>query len=536
VSLTINSTVFTDMYWSTPDPESRYIHLELLDRSKHFPTISHQSPSYLGMDNWRDMGEYGPLLHFFLLADRNCILAVPHHALNIELFLVLANETFWRHSYGECWNTSGWADCRAAVYSSMVSIELARRESRGFPLDSLIQCGYPKPPSRSDIAANAYAIIAPTPQPALISMPLQQQTGGVNQKAAFSEPTPGGVPSQNLIRHWTEIETSERREPLIEGVVDRDSLVLLYGPSNVGKSAVALNFALSVALKFEGSQQSQSGVVYFALEGGTGIVDRVRAWAIASKLDPTEAPFFVCMETIDFLSSSDIERSIEALQARREIEPIQFIVVDTLSRAIAGADENSPKDMGQFVRHLDQIRGETGATILVVHHAGKDTERGARGHSLLRAAVDTEIEVKRADDGLVSCIVTKQRHHPTGKVLAFRLEGVRINDDGEETAIVAIYTGDSVEPTRGKLSGHTRNAFEALQRAIEADGETIPQSRHTPSSARGVKIEHWRRYFAMLAGEEDRSTEALGKAFKRAVSRLRDMGRVGAWGDWVWMI
>ena len=34
---------------------------------------------------------------------------------------------------------------------------------------------------------------------------------------------------------------------------------------------------------------------------------------------------------------------------------------------------------------------------MLVHHTGKDTAKGARGHSLLRAATDTEIEVKREE-------------------------------------------------------------------------------------------------------------------------------------------
>ncbi len=50
--------------------------------------------------------------------------------------------------------------------------------------------------------------------------------------------------------------------------------------------------------------------------------------------------------------------------------------------------------MGALVRCMDLIRQETGACVLFVHHSGKDAAKGARGHSLLRAAIDTEIEVK----------------------------------------------------------------------------------------------------------------------------------------------
>jgi len=35
---------------------------------------------------------------------------------------------------------------------------------------------------------------------------------------------------------------------------------------------------------------------------------------------------------------------------------VKLIVVDTLSRAISGGNENSPDDMGAFVKYIDKIR------------------------------------------------------------------------------------------------------------------------------------------------------------------------------------
>jgi hypothetical protein len=51
--------------------------------------------------------------------------------------------------------------------------------------------------------------------------------------------------------------------------------------------------------------------------------------------------------------------------------------------------------MGKLVMNCDRIRFESGAACLLVHHVGKDTTKGARGHSRLRAANDTEIEIIR---------------------------------------------------------------------------------------------------------------------------------------------
>ena len=102
---------------------------------------------------------------------------------------------------------------------------------------------------------------------------------------------------------------------------------------------------------------------------------------------------------IDLRSNDANLKELLALVREAETETGEkcvWIVVDTLSRALAGGDENSPVDMGRIVVAADRIRAETGAHFTYVHHTGKDAARGARGHSLLRAATDTEIEVTTA--------------------------------------------------------------------------------------------------------------------------------------------
>lgn len=69
------------------------------------------------------------------------------------------------------------------------------------------------------------------------------------------------------------------------------------------------------------------------------------------------------------------------------------------SRLIAKAypfgalDENAAPDIAGLMRNIDQIRRLSGAHVMLVHHTGKDTGRGARGQSSLRAAIDTKIEL-----------------------------------------------------------------------------------------------------------------------------------------------
>ncbi|MPY72009.1 MAG: hypothetical protein GEU92_18250 [Alphaproteobacteria bacterium] len=78
----------------------------------------------------------------------------------------------------------------------------------------------------------------------------------------------------------------------------------------------------------------------------------------------------------------------------------------------------------------------------MVHHAGKDDARGARGHSSLRAATDTEISIKRAESGEFSIAsIDKQRDGASGDKLPFELKEVQLgtDQDGDQitTAVVA---------------------------------------------------------------------------------------------------
>ena len=54
-----------------------------------------------------------------------------------------------------------------------------------------------------------------------------------------------------------------------------------------------------------------------------------------------------------------------------------LIIVDTLARCMVGGDENSAKDMGLFIAHADALRKETGATVLIIHHTGKNGRASA---------------------------------------------------------------------------------------------------------------------------------------------------------------
>ncbi|KAF0146125.1 MAG: ATPase AAA [Rhodospirillaceae bacterium] len=78
--------------------------------------------------------------------------------------------------------------------------------------------------------------------------------------------------------------------------------------------------------------------------------------------------------------------------------------------------------MGGLIANADHLRHDTDYHVALIHHAGKEESRGARGWSGLSAAVDTEILVKD-----MTATLTKQRDGETGLQVKFSLAKVSLD-------------------------------------------------------------------------------------------------------------
>ena len=265
--------------------------------------------------------------------------------------------------------------------------------------------------------------------------------------------------------HWSELHLRPKREPMIKGILDRGASSLLYGETNSGKTFVGLDMGVHVAHSpsWRDHKVRQGIVCYIAAEGGLGLEERLTAYRLHHDINETGVPLYILPASVD-LCSSDADTT-EMIDELKRLGHVEFIIIDTLSRVLAGGNENAPDDMGAFVQNLDKIRGAIGAHIMVIHHTGKDGARGARGHSLLRAAMDTEIEVTNAA-GIITVAITKQRDYATDGSFVFKLESVEIGRDEDNEAItscVLVPMESSAAPkVEKKLTPRQQNAMKAL--------------------------------------------------------------------------
>lgn len=211
--------------------------------------------------------------------------------------------------------------------------------------------------------------------------------------AAWAELPP--EPKAALRRRFQPLSISDLEDApppswLMTSMLPKTGLAILVAPSGGFKSFIALAWALSIASgrPWLGHDVTQGPVAYWAGEGQAGLITRIAAWRQVAG-DPVLTGFHVIPDAMDLTTDCD-----QFVASVTQLSP-RLVVIDTLARAFGAGDENSTRDMGAFIKVADRVREATGALVLLVHHTGKDLERGMRGSSALLGAADCVIGLRR---------------------------------------------------------------------------------------------------------------------------------------------
>jgi hypothetical protein len=199
---------------------------------------------------------------------------------------------------------------------------------------------------------------------------------------------------------------------LIKDVLVDDGLSVLYGDPGAGKSFLAIDMGLRIAngMDWHGVEAKPTGVLYIAGEGKRGLGKRIKGWRKHHAMEGVDVPFILlptAVEIGDEKQRAKLLRTIDAAKEKAGFD-IGLIVIDTVSRALAGGDENSQEAMGQFVSACDAIKAHAGGALLGVHHSGKDKDRGMRGSTVLLGACDAVMKATKSEQ-LVTLKTEKQK-------------------------------------------------------------------------------------------------------------------------------
>lgn len=292
---------------------------------------------------------------------------------------------------------------------------------------------------------------------------------------------------------------------LIKGLLPKAELIVLYGAWASGKSFLALDLAMHVAQgrAWRGMRTRQGRVVYVAAEGAGGFRNRVSAYAQHHDIDLSTIPLDIIADAPNILKPTDPAALIES------IGQADLIVMDTWARVTAGGDENSGQDMGVALKHCQAITRATGATIILIHHSGKDASKGARGWSGLAAAADAELEVIREAEGRI-LQTTKQKEGEDGGKWGFDLQSVDIGIDEDGDVITSCIVVESELPSV-RVIGRAMGPVEEIVNGVIQD--------FAQSQTRGIEVE------AIIVAAMNRIKRPSGRDtrkqhIKRAVSTI----------------
>ena len=326
-------------------------------------------------------------------------------------------------------------------------------------------------------------------------------------------------------------------DDFVENLLIAGQMSVLYGPSNSGKTFLATDIAAHVSLgrSWRGKEVTAGGVVYIAAEGAYGIRNRMVAFREHYQVDEN-FPFAILPSPVNFFDAEeDMARLQNTLRAKGQEFGcgISLVVVDTLARVAAGADENTSADMGQIIQNVDTLCQSTGAHVMLVHHSGKDVAKGARGSSSLRAATATEIEVEPLE-GYSVARVTKQRDLEVTGEFGFSLQVVElgVNPRGGvvSSCVVVEHVPDIISKRPSKPRGAAQNlCYGCLEKVIREQGK---MHYFDGSQVKGVSLEVWREMcFLSLTGEQKHKWTS----FRRAVDSLVGYEFVGKRDEIVWI-
>ena len=361
------------------------------------------------------------------------------------------------------------------------------------------------------------------------------------------------VPQLLNIEAWDTIK-DEPVSWIIKDVLTIKGFCVLVGPPGSYKSFIALDIAEAIATgrTWMGNQVSSPGaVLYIAGEGFGGLGARIKATKINNNTKDG-AEIYVIRHQLNLRSSSDdfniLMESIDDLIQRTGID-LRLIQIDTLARSFGGGNENDSSDMGAWIHNCGRMQRKLDCALMAMHHSGKDILRGARGHSSLLGAVDTQLELQKIamdepKDGVAGRgVITLSKSKDGQDNLKFGFEMIHIDiggslNLGESTSLGVREYQEMIDeqhkktktpPLRTGAGGVQKVSLDALHKAISEHGEMrlIDGKRN-----KSIHVDQWMDAFS--AAQTDKT--GIKRRFTRCVQSLQNAKKVEVFDPFVWVI
>ena len=226
--------------------------------------------------------------------------------------------------------------------------------------------------------------------------------------AVEAEPKPVEIP-EGADLAWSIAEFMrlqiEPPQPLVHGLFDAGTGIMIAGPPNVGKTWLMMHLGLAVATgtPFLDHWPTEAGSVLIIDEEGHPYGDQQRFAMLINGHgigSLTKVPLYLAIGAGIRLNTPQGIDIVRRMIARYNVK---LTIIDSLIR-VSGSEENNARGMADFFAITNEIKKTTGTAFAFVHHIRKpglelpmDVGELVRGSSEIRAWLDTLLIVMPGD-------------------------------------------------------------------------------------------------------------------------------------------
>ena len=191
---------------------------------------------------------------------------------------------------------------------------------------------------------------------------------------------------------------------LIDGWIEEQSLVCIYGERNISKSYVALTWAylLGKGKEIHNSKvKNKARTLFIATEGKNTLKPRLKA--LENEYGAIDDRYLFRYDDEWSFDDNKVDDLIDTFQ-----KELDLIIIDSYSASLDDESVNSDSVTRSKLKKIKKIRDECEATVILIAHSGKNPTKGIMGSSVLGNDIDTEIRVSGRKKPIIT--LTKQRN------------------------------------------------------------------------------------------------------------------------------
>jgi archaellum biogenesis ATPase FlaH len=178
------------------------------------------------------------------------------------------------------------------------------------------------------------------------------------------------------LESWTEIQNMEIKvEWLIDKLIPKDSITLVFGKGGIGKTWLMLQIARCIGIgeSWLGFETTKAPVIFIDFENPLAVLN-----SRTQILGDGENVFFWRAYN-DNLKAPKLDSN--EWEQYKHLPEGAVLVFDTL-RASQSKDENASNDMSSIMGRLKELR-DLGFTIVLLHHTAKNSDKVPKGSTAI---------------------------------------------------------------------------------------------------------------------------------------------------------